>query len=93
MMQLRFYTRCCSPWQSLYEDKCLMTKTRMKTNLSINLMTSMPDCKAIRLGEEEGLYRLGGGGALELTGQVGRRVEWERYCLDRSSARVCHMDR
>ena len=70
-----------------------MTKTRMKTNLSISLMTSKPDCKAIKLGEEEGLYRLGDGGALQLTGQGGRRVERGRYCLDRNSARVCHMDR
>jgi hypothetical protein len=69
----------------------MMTKTRIKTNLSISLMTNKPDCKASKLGEEEGLYRLGDDGALLLAG--GRRVERGRYCLDRNSARVCHMDR
>ena len=68
-----------------------MTKTRMKTNLSISLITKKPDCEATKLGEEEDLYRLGDGGALQLAG--GRRVERERYCLDRNSARVCHTDR
>ena len=71
----------------------MMTKTRMKTNLSISLITNKPDCEAIKVGEEEGLYRLVDGGALQLSGQGGRRVERERYCLDMNSARVCDLER
>ena len=66
-----------------------MTKTRIKTNLTIHMMTSMPDCKTSMLGEEEGLYKLGQAGELELVGQRGRKVGRERYCLDRSGARLC----
>ena len=66
-----------------------MTKTRMKTNLTRNMMTSKPDCKTVILGEEEGLYKLGQAGELELVGKRGRKVGRERYCLDRSGARLC----
>ena len=81
------YFRCCLPWQSLSEDKCMMTKTRDKTNLTMSTVINKPDCKASLLLPRE--FSLGEGGRLTLTGEEGREVERGRYCLDRGSARLC----
>ena len=67
-----------------------MTKKMEKTNMMTNnMMTNMPECEAGMLGEEEGLYKIGKEGRLVLTGQGGREVGSNIYCLDEDKARVC----
>ena len=83
-MYLTLYTRCCSPWQSLHNDKCLITKMREKTSLRVDEITSMPDCEATLLGE--GQFKLVDG-AVKLQG--GKEVQKGGYCLDKRRARVC----
>jgi hypothetical protein len=83
-MQLTSFTRCCSPWQSLHNDKCLITKMREKTSLRVEQLTSMPDCEATLLGERQ--FKLVDGGVKV---QGGKEVQKGGYCLDEGRARVC----
>ena len=83
-MQLTFFNRCCSPWQSLHNDKCLITKMREKTSLKVDQSTSMPDCEATLLGE--GQFKLVDGGVKV---QGSKEVQKGGYCLDEGRARVC----
>ena len=64
-----------------------MTKTREKTNLTVSMMTSKPDCEAALVGE--GQYRLVPGGTLQISGDGGKEVQRGEYCVDRGSVRVC----
>ena len=66
-----------------------MTKKRLETNMKMKMMTRIPKCEASMLGEEEGLYKVGKEGKLVLTGQGGREVGSDQYCLDQARARVC----
>ena len=84
IMQLKLYTRCCFPWQSLHNEKCLISKMREKTSLKVDQSTSMPDCEATLLGE--GQFKLVDGGAKV---QGGKEVQKGGYCLDEGRARVC----
>jgi hypothetical protein len=64
-----------------------MTKTREKTNMSMGLVTSMPDCTITLVREEE--FKVGLGGTVQLLGEGGRGVERGSYCLDRGRLWVC----
>ena len=81
------YCRCCSPWQTLSGDKCMMSKSRNKSNLSMSLIPHTPVCEASLL--LPGQYSLEGG--VVVVGG-GKRVRRGGYCLDRGSARVCIQD-
>ena len=65
----------------------MMSKTREKTNLSMGLVTSMPDCNITLVGEEG--YQLGLGGTVQLQAEGGRGVRMGSYCLDRGRLWVC----
>ena len=65
----------------------MMTKTREKSNLSMGLVTSMPDYNITLVREEE--FKLGLGGTVQLLGEGGRGVERGSYCLDRGRLWVC----
>ena len=65
----------------------MMSKTRETINLSMGLMTSMPDCNITLVGEEG--YQLGLSGTVQLQGEGGRVVERGTYCLDRGRLWVC----
>ena len=81
------YCRCCLPWQTLSGDKCMMSKSRDKSNLSMSLIPHNPVCEASLL--LPGQYSLEGG-VVVLEG--GKSVRRGGYCLDRGSARVCIQD-
>ena len=76
--------RCCFPWQILDNDKCVMSKTTEKTNLVLNLVTSMPDCDSTVVGKDK--FKLEEGRA-EIKG--GKIVQKGGYCIDRETIRVC----
>ena len=82
------YCRCCLPWQTLSGDKCMMSKSRDKSNLSMSLVPHTPVCEASLL--LPGQYSLEGG--VVVVGG-GKRVRRGGYCLDRGSARVCIQDK
>ena len=75
------------PWQGLYEDKCMITKSKDKTNISMSLEPHTPVCEASLL--LPGHYSLDDG---VLVVEGGRRVRKRGYCLDRGHARVCVQD-
>ena len=65
----------------------MMSKTREKINLSMGLMTSMPDCNITLVGENG--YQLGLSGTVQWRGEGERGVERGSYCLDRRSLWLC----
>ena len=65
----------------------MMSKTREKINLSMGLVTSMPDCNITLVGEEG--YQLGLSGTVQLQVEGGRGVERGSYCLDKGRLWVC----
>ena len=76
-MKLTLFTRCCSPWQSLDNDKCLISKMGEKISLRVDQITSMPDCEATLLGE--GQFMLVDGAVMV---QGGKEVQKGGFCLD-----------